>query len=520
MLKPGQLIDEKYRIVRLVGEGGMGAVYEAEHAFLERLVAIKVLAPGMAESPEAIRRFYQEAKAAAKIGHENICEVTDVGQTQGGMPYIVMQLLHGKSLAAEIAAKGPLRIGRAVDVATQALAALSAAHAAGIVHRDMKPDNLFLTRVAGRDDFVKVLDFGISKVRSAAGSGGIGLTKTGTVLGTPAYMSPEQARGETEVDGRADVWAMGVVTYEMLVGAPPFEGTNYNQVIYNVVCASIPPPRSRRDAVSGDLDAVVMRALERDPAKRFPTADAFSEALEVAWLSVGESGVRAEAGDRGLGLGEEATEVAAYPMPPSAPPEVAVASPGVAARRSGREAAAIRRPFPAAAAGGRSAAADSGRPRTVQATPGPVAGTAGPPALWAESVRGRSAGVGRGDRGRRRAGARAGWTGGGGRRTADGGRSGRSRCCAAGRGCCDPVGNNHDERDGGGGVRDSRCRTGACRSGRDAGGRGRRRPARNGCRPDARRGRDAAVGPGRGRHARRALHGTDRRGRGPSRTRP
>jgi serine/threonine-protein kinase len=295
VLQPGQLIDDKYRVLRLVGEGGMGAVYEAEHAFLERRVAIKVLAPGMGENADVIRRFYQEAKAAAKIGHENICEVTDVGQTAGGMPYIVMQLLHGRSLGAEIAALGPLGVERAVDVATQALGALSAAHAAGIVHRDMKPDNIFLTRAAGRDDFVKVLDFGISKVRSAGGSGGIGLTKTGTVLGTPAYMSPEQARGETDVDARADVWAMGVVVYEMLVGKPPFEGANYNQVIYSVIAEPIVPPRSVRADVPADLDAVVMRALERDPSKRFASADAFSGALASATAGGAERG-----GDDGI----------------------------------------------------------------------------------------------------------------------------------------------------------------------------------------------------------------------------
>jgi serine/threonine protein kinase len=287
MLQPGQILEGKFRILRLIGEGGMGAVYEAQHEFLGRRVAIKILNPDFARNEEAVRRFYREAQAAARIGHENICEVTDIGQV-GGSPYIVMQLLQGESLAKMIVESAPLPVGRAVDIAQQTLEALAAAHAAGIVHRDMKPDNIFLTKVAGRADFVKLLDFGISKVRTAGT--GTKLTQEGTVLGTPQYMSPEQARGQMDVDGRADVWAVGIIFFEMLTGRIPFDGSNYNQIIFNVVAAPIPRLRALREGVTPELEAVVMHALERDVGKRYPTALAFRDELLGAWMGTGESG--------------------------------------------------------------------------------------------------------------------------------------------------------------------------------------------------------------------------------------
>ncbi|NMC71902.1 MAG: protein kinase [Myxococcales bacterium] len=287
-LSPGHIIDRKYRIVRLVGEGGMGAVYEAEHTFLGRRVALKLLGGDFAQDVEAVRRFYREAQAAARIGHENICEVSDVGQTSEGLPYIVMQLLQGRPLSVVIAEAAPLPVGRVVDIAHQTLEALGAAHAAGIVHRDLKPDNIFLTTVGGRKDFVKLLDFGISKMRSAGATSR--LTVDGMILGTPQYMSPEQARGDTDVDGRADIWAVGVVLFEMLTGRLPFQGDNYNKVLYAVLTAPVPRPRSLRPGLASEIELVLLRALDRDLDRRFRTTTEFSDALLSAWMGTPESG--------------------------------------------------------------------------------------------------------------------------------------------------------------------------------------------------------------------------------------
>ncbi|NMC72050.1 MAG: serine/threonine protein kinase, partial [Myxococcales bacterium] len=330
MLAAGTMIDGKYRVVRLLGEGGMGEVYEAEHAFLERRVAIKILNPEFTRNDDAVRRFYREAQAAGRVGHENICEVIDIGQTVGGLPYIVMQLLVGRSLTQLIAESAPLPIGRTVDIADQALGALHAAHKAGIVHRDIKPDNIYLVSVGGRHDFVKLLDFGISKVRTLDGGDNVSVTRTGTVLGTPLYMSPEQARGDSDVDARTDVWSMGVITYEMLIGQPPFRGDNYNQVLFSVLNAPIASIRSQRAGVSRELDAVVMRALERDVRRRFESAQTFREALLGAWMSVGESGFALRAsippGDPDLLSGD--TAVGAYPTATSSEPSPAPAPAG------------------------------------------------------------------------------------------------------------------------------------------------------------------------------------------------
>jgi serine/threonine-protein kinase len=288
MLQVGDLLEEKYRVVGLIGAGGMGAVYDAEHVVLHRHVAIKVLGAECVREAEAVKRFQREAQAAAQIGHDNICEVTDIGRTPDDQPYIVMPLLHGQPLSKAIAERAPLPIGRAVDITVQILEGLHAAHQAGIVHRDVKPDNVFLTRMANRDDFVKILDFGVSKVRPVAGKEGSAITQAGAVLGTPLYMSPEQALGEGPVDARTDVWAVGVILYEMLTKTIPFDGVNYNRILYNVMTATVAAPRAIRGDIPPELDAAVMTALERDVARRFQGCDAFRDAVLDAWLADGE----------------------------------------------------------------------------------------------------------------------------------------------------------------------------------------------------------------------------------------
>ena len=222
-MQEGSLLGGKYRIVRQIGSGGMGRVFEAIHEQTERTVAVKVLSAEAAQQPDTLVRFDREARAAGRIGHDNICEVVDVGFAEGNVPFLVMPLLRGQSLATVIRQAGQLPLKRCVDITAQILSALAAAHAAGVVHRDLKPDNVFLVLMGDRDDFVKVLDFGISKMIGEHRPDAT-LTQTGTILGTPFYMSPEQARGFKNLDVRVDVYAMGAILYQMFTGKPPFEG--------------------------------------------------------------------------------------------------------------------------------------------------------------------------------------------------------------------------------------------------------------------------------------------------------
>jgi serine/threonine-protein kinase len=210
-LEPGRILDNKYRIVRLIGEGGMGSVHEGENTLIARRVAIKVLHAGAAANEQALTRFEREAQAAGRIGSDHILEVLDLGTLENGDRYMVMEYLDGEPLSDRIASRGkmvPAEIGKLMR---QALKGLQAAHDAGIIHRDLKPDNLYILREkAGHQDFVKIIDFGISKF-SALGSD-MNMTRTGAVMGTPYYMSPEQAKGSAHVDPRSDVYAIGVIS--------------------------------------------------------------------------------------------------------------------------------------------------------------------------------------------------------------------------------------------------------------------------------------------------------------------
>ena len=265
----------KYRIVRPLGRGGMGAVYEALQTDLNRRVALKVLHPHLAQDPQLVTRFRREAMSAAGLGHPNIVQVTDFGRSEeDGSVFLVMELLEGAPLSAVID-RERLPPARLAQVAWQVLSALEAAHAAGIVHRDLKPDNVFLTSVPGVGDVVKLLDFGIAKLAESEGSG---LTATGAVLGTPAYMAPEQARGAA-VDGRVDVYALGVLMYEALTGRLPYNGANYNAMIAAILTEQPPRIGDLRADLPSDLVAVIERAMERDPASRWQSAGAMREAL-------------------------------------------------------------------------------------------------------------------------------------------------------------------------------------------------------------------------------------------------
>ena len=274
-LPPGTMLDDKYRIDRLLAVGGMGAVYAGTHVGLRKRVAIKVLNPAV-RSPELIERFHREAITASQIGHEGIAQTTDLGTSLEGEPFLVMELLEGESLSARIRAAAPLPIEDVAELGCAILSPLAAAHAAGIVHRDLKPDNVFLVRLS-RGEMVKLLDFGIS--RATQGGDELRLTTTGLVLGTPYYMSPEQARGETSVTLAADLYAFGVILYEMLIGHVPIHADNYNQLMYRVMMGDFVPPRQLRQDLPVELEALILQAMALDPAARPASADQLEQAL-------------------------------------------------------------------------------------------------------------------------------------------------------------------------------------------------------------------------------------------------
>jgi serine/threonine-protein kinase len=265
----GSILDEKYEIVRLVGEGGMGSVYEAKHLLIGRRLAIKFLHPQYATSTEVITRFHREAQAAAKIGHENIIEVTDMGTAVDGSPYIVMEFLEGCDVKTLIENEEQIPVKRAAHIMVQSLSALHAAHQVGIIHRDIKPENIYLIEKGLNPDYVKLLDFGISKFRALETDDAKGLTQTGTVLGTPHYMSPEQARGEQDLNLRSDIYAMGVILYQMLTGKLPFDAANYNALLIKILTEEPVPPEQLNPDLPPELADAINTAMSRDPNTRF-----------------------------------------------------------------------------------------------------------------------------------------------------------------------------------------------------------------------------------------------------------
>jgi serine/threonine protein kinase len=282
----GQLIDGKYLVRGVLGEGGMGTVFEAENRALRRSVAVKVLHPAQARKKVAVKRFHQEARAAGAIGHPNICEVYDLGTLEDGSPYLVMECLQGETLAERISAEGGLGFEDVLDVVSQVLSGLVAAHDKGIVHRDIKPENIFLTRRAGIPPVAKLLDFGVSKMMPGwAGTlpgeeEQMNLTRTGMVMGTPYYMSPEQARGDRNLDARVDLWACGVILYEALTGRRPFIAANYNALLLQILTTSPRPARELRPALPAAFDQVMIRSLARAREDRYQSAEEFQAALK------------------------------------------------------------------------------------------------------------------------------------------------------------------------------------------------------------------------------------------------
>ncbi|MBX3207967.1 MAG: serine/threonine protein kinase, partial [Labilithrix sp.] len=274
-LRPGTVLAGKVRVERFVGQGSMGVVYEAVDLAHRRRVAVKLMAPERAQDPDARKRFLREARAASSLSSEHVTRLFDVGELFDGTPFLVMEFLVGVTLEQALLRDGPPQTDVALDWVLQALDGVAEAHRAGFVHRDLKPENLFLCERPGEPPVVKVLDFGTVKDLTSKATK---LTRTGSTMGSPAYMPPEQVRAD-EIDQRADVWAMGVTLYELLSGQLPFLGASVMQTLAAILRDDPIPLRAHCPDAPPELDAIVMRALSKDPALRYPSANELLAAL-------------------------------------------------------------------------------------------------------------------------------------------------------------------------------------------------------------------------------------------------
>ncbi len=274
----GMVLQERYRIVRRLGGGGMGAVYEGEHLLIGKRVAIKILHAQFAQDAEMVTRFVREAKAATAIGHPNIVEVNDMGQLPDKTAYMVLEYLDGRDFATDIRDQGPQPLGNVVHIVSQVCDALSAAHAKGIIHRDLKPENIFLVERGGDPNFAKVVDFGISKITDSADEHV--LTRTGNAIGTPYFMAPEQCQGKKDLDARADIYALGVILFQALTRQYPFADESYPMLVVKI-CTERPPPLAEyRTDLPPQLEAIMQRMLAKLPQNRFENCAQVRAALE------------------------------------------------------------------------------------------------------------------------------------------------------------------------------------------------------------------------------------------------
>jgi len=323
-VQPGDVLVGKYRVERMLGRGGMGVVVAAHHLQLDEKVALKFLLPETIQDARAVARFLREARATVKIKGEHVARVLDVGQLESGSPYIVMEYLEGVDLAGWLKQRGPLPIALAVDFVLQACEAVADAHAVGIVHRDLKPANLFCVERSDGQLSIKVLDFGISKV-TTPGAPGHDMTGTTALVGTPFYMSPEQMQASKSVDARTDIWALGVILFELVTGRPPFDGQTLTELAIRVANEPAPPARALRSDVPLGLEEIIATCLTKARDGRYPSIAELAIALKDfgsknARLSVERVlGTLRQAGVSGAALPQSGAYGAAPPSSPTLP---------------------------------------------------------------------------------------------------------------------------------------------------------------------------------------------------------
>jgi serine/threonine-protein kinase len=331
----GRVIGGNYRVERLLGKGGMGAVFEARQLSLDRKVAIKVLLSPLAMEGEMLERFQREARAASNIGHPGIVQVIDLGYLEEGLPFIAMEMLEGEDMRSKLYREGALGLSQAIPLMLQVCDALQAAHDKGIVHRDLKPDNIFLTYRPGKVPMVKLLDFGLSKIKGTDQK----LTNTGALLGTPNYMSPEQVKGDRAVDHRTDIYASGAILYEMVTGRPAYDGPSIQSILVSIITEDFPPPRRIRPDLPDALESIVLRAMARDPNDRYQTMNEVGYDLSRLASQVGLSSSRMDVMATPSGPG--APPFARPPWPPPlptpqvTPPPMSIPASSVTRRPSG-----------------------------------------------------------------------------------------------------------------------------------------------------------------------------------------
>jgi serine/threonine protein kinase len=330
-LRPGSRIADKYVIERLIGEGGLGVVVAARHVHLDQTVAIKYLRPSALTSKSVGERFLREARLAAKIRSEHVVHVYDVGTLPDGSPYMVMEYLAGADLGRQLGANGPLPVERAIDYVLQACEALAEAHVAGIVHRDIKPGNLFVATSPGGKSLLKILDFGISKLATRKTTSGNELTEAGDKFGTPVYMSPEQLLSARDVDARADLWAIGVVLYELLTGELPFDG-DLPELCTAILNRAPVPLLDVRPNLPEALQGVIGRCLEKDVGRRFQNVAELAQELRPFAGTVSQARVE-HIVQLIRGSGEVVRPSLPVPAPPAAPREELREEPILAAER-------------------------------------------------------------------------------------------------------------------------------------------------------------------------------------------
>jgi len=323
-LLPGQILADKYRIIRQIGQGGMGAVFEGENARIRRRVAIKTLHAAVSTKSDVIQRFEREAQAAGRIGSEHIVEVLDMGELPDQSRFMVMEFLEGQTLGERIVKQGRIPPRDVIPIMDQLLLGLEAAHKAEIIHRDLKPANIFLSAGRGpRADFVKILDFGVSKF-NVLNNEEMSMTRTGAVVGTPYYMSPEQAKGARNIDQRADIYSVGVILYEAITGQVPFNAETFNELIFKIALESPPPPEQFVPNLDPAFSGIMKRAMAREVDARFQSAGELRDAL-LGWARGAAPGVAPQstvalAMPPGAAQGQGAFGTIALDAPPLAAP--------------------------------------------------------------------------------------------------------------------------------------------------------------------------------------------------------